>query len=760
MNQPQPQKAMKKTPLQLLREVRDLMASEGTPQARLDKLVKVIAEGFESQVCSIYLSRAGDVLELYANTGLNPEAVHLTRLGAGEGLVGEVAATGEPLNLSEAREHPKFSYRPETGEDIVRSFIAVPILSAARVVGVLVVQSSEARQFTDDQLEVLQTVAMVLAELHASGKLVNLRELREGSGTGITSRHLVGMKLAPGMALGRAILHRPKLTVHNVVADDPQQELQRLEQALEDLRRSLDSIVQNAEWKEDDERAEIMESYRMFARDKGWIKQIGDAIQTGLTAEAAVQRVQEQLRARLESVSSQYIKERVQDLEDISTRLIQHLTGETQLSKGQRLPKSFVLIAKRIGPAELLEYESHRLKGLVLEEGSATSHIVIIARSMDIPVIGKIRDATRLINSGDTVILDGERAEVFVRPYEDVIRNYREQMRTRRQQREMYRGLRKVPPVTLDGKVISLNLNTGLHVEERQLAEEGVEGVGLYRTELPYMISHALPDAATQQGIYAEILKQAKNKRVIFRTFDIGGDKQLPYFPIDDEENPAMGWRATRIGIDRPTILRKQCRALLRAAAGRRLDIMFPFIANVWEFQQAKSLCKREELALKDHGEALPSEIHYGAMLEIPSLLFQLPELLPQVDFLSIGSNDLFQFLFASDRNSPHLSGRYDDISPIIIRMLRQLIEACDAAKVELGMCGDMARKPLEAMVLVGLGMKTLSAPASAIGPLKAMIRSLDTATLAPYLRELEHSTLPSVRNELSRFAKDHGVMV
>ncbi len=747
-------------PLLFLRKIRDVMALPESSQVRLDQLVKVIASEFESEVCSLYLLRAGDVLELFASEGLNADAVHLTRLHVGEGLVGEVARTGEPLNLAHAESHPKFAYRPETGEERFRSLVAVPVLHAEQVTGVLVVQSKTETFYTPEQIELLQTVAMVLAEHVAHAEMVDPQEVKKAGGKAMLSLHISGTKLAPGLTQAPAVLHRPHIEIRHLVTESPSEEKERLHTALDSLRQSVEQLASQAHFADDEAHREIFEAYRLFAYDKGWMDKIVAAIDMGLTAEAAVQQVQEQLHARMSQVSSQYLRERVRDLEDLSARLLQHLSGQQTGAKGHSLPEHFVLVASDIGPVELLEYGRKRVKGLILEEGSPTSHIIIIARAMGIPVVGRIRRAMELVQDGDRVVVDGEHGEVYIRPTHEVEQSVAESTRHHQQQADFYNSLRDQPSVTKDGTRISLNINAGLFVDVKRVKEMDVDGIGLYRTELPYMLSAHFPDVESQRKTYAKVMRQAGGKKVLFRTFDIGGDKPLPYFEVADEENPAMGWRATRIGLDRPAILRRQFRALIAAGAGRRLDVMLPFISTVEEIDHAKDLFNRELARAASYGQTLPSAIRTGVMIEVPSMLWQIGDLKGKVDFASIGSNDLLQFLYAADRGNPRLTDRYDILSPVCLRVFRELVADCEAIGLELSFCGEVAGKPLEAMALIGIGLRSLSFSASSIGRIKAMVRSLDMSALVEYMDYL--CTLPnqSVRARLSHFARDHGVMI
>ncbi len=749
------------TPIKLLRQVRDAMTTgTGTAQSRLDALTKVIADGLHADVCSIYLTRPGDILELFASHGLKQTAVHITRLRFGEGLVGEVAATGLDLNLAEPQAHPKFAYRPETGEELYHSFIGVPLLHSHKTIGVLVVQSKAPRTYTNDLAEILHAVAMVISELAVGSKIVDLYDISGGQNPTLQSQQVSGLTLAGGIAKAPVVLHRPKIEIETLVSESPEEEEVRLHGALLELQQSVDAMIDQSGLEEGSAHREILESYRLFSQDRGWIDRILEAIRTGLTAEAAVRKVQEEMHARLSQITSSYIQERVHDLEDLSERLLYHLQGISPSAAQGELPDAFILVANALGPAELLEYDAKRLKGVILAEGSPTSHVAIIARMMDIPMVGRVENILNLVTTGDLTVVQGDQGLIYIRPPEDVEAAADFEIAVRANQVAAYAATRGLPSITKDDIRISINLNLGLFVHADHLAAEDVDGVGLFRTELPYMASRELPSVSDQQKIYRDAIEKAKGKPVIFRSFDIGGDKQVPYIQVGDEENPAMGWRATRIGLDRPVILRQQLRALVRAAAGETLSVMFPFIAEIPEFDAMKALLNKELAKAREEGITPPTRVRIGTMLEIPSLLFQLPELMSRVDFVSIGSNDLFQFLFACDRGSPRVSGRYDTLNPAVIRAIKSIVAAANEYKVDLGFCGDMATRPLDAMALIGCGVRALSMPPAAVGPVKAMVRSLNVRDLVHYLDYICTEPSHSLRLPLERFAKDHGVEI
>lgn len=749
------------SPITLLRQVRDIMLKGGgTAQQRLDTLVRGIADMLHADVCSIYFARPGDILELFASHGLKQTSVHVTRLRVGEGLVGEVAATGLDLNLAEATAHPKFVYRPETGEESYHAFIGVPLLHSHKTIGVLVVQSKVARSYSADLAEILHAVAMVISELAIGSKIVDLFEIAGGEHPTLQSQQVSGQTLAGGIAKAPVVLHRPKIDITELVSESPDEEEIRLHGALLTLQQSVDALITQSGIEEGSAHRDILESYRMFSQDRGWIDRITEAIHTGLTAEAAVRKVQEEMHARLSQITSAYIQERVHDLEDLSERLLYHLQGVEPTAALGKLPEAFILVAHGLGPAELLEYDARRLKGVILAEGSPTSHVAIIARMMDIPMVGRVDNILSLVSPGDLAIVQGDQGLIYIRPSEDVEAAADAEIASRAAQVAAYAATRELLPETKDGVRISLNLNLGLFVHAEHLAAPDVDGVGLFRTELPYMASRELPSVEDQQRIYRDSIEKAQGKPVIFRSFDIGGDKQVPYIQAGEEENPAMGWRATRIGLDRPVILRQQLRALVRAAAGERLHVMFPFIAEIPEFEAMKALLTKELARARDEGITPPREVKVGTMLEIPSLLFQLPELMSRVDFVSIGSNDLFQFLFACDRGSPRVSSRYDTLNPAVMNVVKSIVAAANDYKVPLSFCGDMATRPIDAMALIACGVRSLSMPPAAIGPVKAMLRSLQVRDLTLYLDYICAEPLHSIRLHLERFAKDHGVEV
>ncbi|KQV24415.1 peptidase [Rhizobium sp. Root1203] len=746
-------------PRVLLRRLRELMAEPLEPQERLDRIVRQIAGNMVAEVCSVYVLRADGVLELYATEGLNREAVHLAQLKMGQGLVGTIAASAQPLNLSDAQSHPAFRYLPETGEEIYHSFLGVPILRTGRSLGVLVVQNKASRNYREEELEALETTAMVLAEMIATGELKKIT--KPGLELDLTrSVTIDGDTYNEGIGLGYVVLHEPRIVVTNLLNEDSDKEIRRLSEALGSLRISIDDLLSQRDMSMEGEHREVLETYRMFAHDQGWVRKLEEAIRNGLTAEAAVEKVQSDTKARMIRMTDPYLRERMHDFEDLANRLLRQLTGYTGRTAGDGFPNDAIILARAMGAAELLDYPRANVRGLVLEEGAVTSHVVIVARAMGIPVIGQAAGIVALAENGDALIIDGDGGHVHLRPLPEHQRSYEEKVRFRARRQEQFRALRAVEPLTKDGQRVSLMMNAGLLVDLPQLAESGAEGIGLFRTELQFMIASTMPKAEEQELFYRNVLKQAAGRVVTFRTLDIGGDKVVPYFRGHEEENPALGWRAIRLSLDRPGLLRTQLRAMLKAAAGIELKLMVPMVTEVSEIAAVRELLQKEVQHLSRFGHGLPRKLQFGAMLEVPSLLWQLDELMAAVDFVSVGSNDLFQFAMAVDRGNARVSDRFDPLGKPFLRILRDIVRAGQRNNTPVTLCGELAGKPISAMALLGIGFRSVSMSPASIGPVKAMLLGLDAEALGKAMNEAldDTKTSTSIRELLAHFADAHNI--
>ena len=729
----------------LLGRLREALAADNEGQARLDEVVTLIATSMQTEVCSIYLFRDAETLELCATQGLQAEAVHQTRMRLGEGLVGQTARTRTVVNTADAPAAKGFRYMPETGEERYSSFCGVPIQRLGEVLGVLVVQSKAAREFTPDEVYALEIVAMVIAEMTELGAFV-------GEGAALSARHqqpvmFRGTMAQEGASEGQVFLHEPRVVVTNPISDDPETELARLRDAVDSLRQSVDAMLTGARTVDADQ-IQVLEAYRMFANSTSWINRMEDDVRNGLSAAAAVEKEQSLSRARLGRAADPYLRERLSDLDDLSNRLLRILTGQGAAARAD-MPDNPILVARNIGPGELLEY-GKKLKGIVLEEGSVGSHAAVVARAWAIPLVINARGITREALNGDTILVDGDQGIAHLRPDDTVHAAFRDKISMQTRAQERYASLRDLPATAKCGTTISLQMNAGLMADLPSLQGSGAEGVGLFRTELQFLIRNQMPKRGELSALYSRVLKAANGKRVAFRTLDIGSDKVLPYMKPNDEPNPAMGWRAIRVGLDKPGVLRMQLQALLRATNGKPLTVMFPFITQISEFRAAKAEMDKaieREVVL---GHPLPSNIEVGAMLETPSLAYAPDAFFEEVDFISIGGNDLKQFFFAADRENERVRKRYDTLDVSFLSFLEHVIARCEKSRTPLSFCGEDAGRPVEALCFAALGLRTLSMRPASVGPVKHLLRRIDLAEVREVMDKSIANGDQSVRRAVS----------
>lgn len=730
----------------LLRRLRDTLATPGKGQERLDRITHLIADSMGTQVCSIYLFRDPETLELCATEGLNPDSVHQTRLKLGEGLVGRVARSGLPINTGDAPSARGFRYMPETGEEVFSSFLGVPIQRVGERLGVLVVQSRSAREFSEDEVYGLEVVAMVLAEMTELGAFVG-----DGEGIGAAHRFPITFRGATGQegaAEGRVWLHEPRVVVTNPVGDDPETELQRLDEAVEKLRAQIDEMLADSAGL-DKEHRQVLETYKMLAHSRGWLRRMAEDIGLGLSAEAAVEKEQSTARTRLAQAPDPYLRDRLHDIDDLSNRLLRILTGQGK-DTGAELPENPVLVARNIGPGELLEY-GRALRGVVLEEGSVGSHAAIVARALSIPLVIHAERILAEALNGDAILVDGDQGVAHLRPEDSVAAAFRDKIAMQTEAQKRYASLRDQPAQALCGTTVSLMMNAGLMADLPSLAGSGADGVGLFRTELQFLIRTRVPRRGELAALYSHVMDAAQGRRVNFRTLDIGSDKVLPYMKPQDEPNPAMGWRAIRVGLDKPGVLRMQLQALIRGAKGRPLTVMFPFIATPDEFHEARAMLLHERDRERDSGQLAPSELLIGAMLETPSLAYAPDSFFQACDFISIGGNDLKQFFFAADRENERVRRRYDTLDTAFLNFLETIVTRCAATNTQLSFCGEDAGRPIEALALAALGFRTLSMRPASIGPVKHLIRRTDLGALRAVMDEARARGATSVRGDVMR---------
>ncbi len=730
----------------LLRRLQAVMAEPGEGQERLDRIVALVASSMETEVCSGYLHRDEETLELCATEGLKPEAVHVTRLRVGEGLVGRVARRRAALNTADAPATPGFRFMPETGEEVFSSFLGVPVQRLGERLGVLVVQSKQARQFTEDEVYALEVVAMVLAEMTELGAFT-------GEGEALKARHkqqvlFRGVTGQEGAAEGVVHLHDPRVVISRPVSDDPEGELVRLTEAVDQLRLSVDRMLSDVSG--DRAQTEVMEAFRMFAYSRSWLRRMEEDINAGLTAEAAVEKEQTAARTRM-AKAAPYLRDRLADLDDLSNRLLRMLTGQGRNTG--TMPDNAVLVARNIGPGELLEY-GRGLKGVVLEEGSVGSHAAIVARAWAIPLVIQAAGIVTEALSGDAILVDGDQGIAHLRP-DDLIRNaFREKLAMAAQAQQRYASIRETPCVTADGVRIELMMNAGLMADLPSLPSSGAEGVGLFRTELQFLARNKVPKRGELASLYARVMGAAGNLPVTFRTLDIGSDKVLPYMKAQDEPNPALGWRAIRVGLDKPGVMRMQLQALLRAAAGRPMRIMFPFIAQMEEFTEARAALTRELHREKSLGHLLPERMEVGAMLETPSMAFAPRQFFEQTDFISIGGNDLKQFFFAADRENERVRRCYDTLNVSFLSLIEQIVLRCANADTPVSFCGEDAGRPIEALCFVAMGLRSLSMRPASIGPVKHILLRSDLGEVRRIIDVARESGEQSVREAVMGYLR------
>ena len=709
-------------PRLLMNRLRTVMAADVETETRLQRVVKLIAGTMVADVCSIYRRTQDNRLELIATEGLRPDAVHRTFLAFNEGLVGQIAAHAQPLSIQDAPRHPDFSYRPETGEDPYHAFLGVPILRGGQVVGVLTVQNQAERIYEDDEIESLQTIAMVLAEI------VSAPTPLEASEEPQRPLNLKGRILCDGLGMGRVRLHDPVIPAAKFFATDRELEEHRLESAFEELHLSIDRLLSveiGGLWGEP---RDVLEAYKLLASDPTWAERLREGVRSGLSAEASIDRMRREHRARFENVRDPYLRERLHDLEDLDNRLLRILAGADERSADSEdsVEEGEVLVARRLGPAELLEYGQMNLAAILLEEVATSSHAAIVARGLGIPTLGGIDGLLTQIASGDTVIVDGEEGSLHIRPDAALVHAFGERKKLLSERQAAFDALRGEPSQTLDQVEISLMLNAGLGLDLDHLKSTGAEGIGLFRTEFQFLLSDTLPTVTDQIALYRAVLDSADGRPVYFRTLDLGGDKMLPNLNDAREENPAMGWRSIRFALDRPGLFRRQLRALIRAADGRALSVMFPMLTTTTEFRDARALLEEELEWSTQKGFPPPSDLRVGAMLA-----HALQDLAGEVDFVSIGTNDMLQFFHAADRMTPSVSERYKMVSRPVMRFLRDVNETCEKLDIPVSICGEGAGHPLQALCLIAIGYRSLSMPAGGVGPVKRMIRSLDLAGFA-----------------------------
>jgi len=727
----------------LMQNIQRVLQKNLDTAQKLQETMHALNVFFKSGMAVSYISIDDNYLELFSSDGmlLSDE---ITSIRFGEGLVGEIALKEQVLSI--------------TGENTpLASIIGAPLVQWDKVVGVVLLGYEKPHIFDEIEIDALKTIAMFLATVFSTEEIsIFKRKLAKSRGFNVKDR-LKGTTLNKGYGVGAALVHMRRHAVKELFTQNIQKELELLETARKKMVASIDeSFNQNAP--DVGEHIEILETYKMLADDKGWYKKIAAHINTGLTAEAAVEKTYTDMRERLSASPDIYLKERLNDLRDVSDRLRSFLSGEN--IKGEKELKDFVLVAQSMGPADLMDYDYKKIRALILEDGTATMHVSIVAKALNIPVVANVKGLYKDVKEGEILAVDGVEGFVYINPADEIKKTFTERQRKMAGWRSELKEVSLKPAKTRDGKKINLNMNVGLDFDLEYLKLSNCDGIGLYRTEIEFMSAPRLLTVDEQVRIYQKVLNQAKDKRVVFRSLDVGSDKLLPYWGDFKEQNPAIGWRSIRITLDRRALLRSQMKAFLKAAAGRELDVMFPMISSYNEFMEAKNTLLIEYEKQLQSGEKLPSKLNIGLMIEVPSVIFELDEILKEADFISVGTNDLAQFIFASDRTNPRLDNRYDVLSAPFLKVMQNIALKAKEHKVLCSVCGEMASVPVEVMTLIGLGFRSFSCTGSAYASVKKTVCSVHANEVADYVQTLLRSNKKTLRPQLNAYAYDHGIAI
>lgn len=717
-------------------------------KAALTIIVQRVKEAMGSQVCSVYLlDSESNRFVLSATDGLNKRAIGKVSMAHNEGLVGLVGSREEPLNLEDAASHPRYRYFAETGEERYASFLGAPIIHHRRVVGVLVVQQKERRQFDEGEEAFLVTMSAQLAGVIAHAEATGSIRGFGRQGRGISEAKFFGVPGAPGVALGQAVVMLPPADLEAVPerrGESIAEELALFDNALEGVREDMRQLAAKLARQLRKEEQALFDVYQMMLDDNALAGEVRKVIRTGQWAQGALRKVVGEHVARFEEMDDDYLRERATDVRDLGRRLLAYLQEEHQQSL--IYPDQTILVSEELTPAMLGEVPADKLVGLVSVQGSGNSHVAILARAMGIPTVMGAIDLPYSQLEDIELIVDGYHGEIFTHPTAELRRQYSEVLEEERQLHKGLDALRDLPCETTDGHRVSLWVNTGLLADVPRAQERGAEGVGLYRTEIPFMSGQRFPSEKEQLHNYREQLKAFHPLPVTMRTLDIGGDKALPYFPIK-ESNPFLGWRGIRITLDHPEIFLVQVRAMLKASEGlNNLRILLPMVTNVQELEEAQHLIHRAWSEVRDEGvDVLMPPV--GVMIEIPAAVYQIHELARQVDFVSVGSNDLIQYLLAVDRNNPRVADLYDFHHPAVLQALKQIVDGAHDEGRPVSICGEMAGDPAAAVLLVALGFDSLSMNASNLPKVKWLLRQISLADSRKLLMQLMSMDNPQVIN-------------
>lgn len=728
--------------LEELRRIVQRVSVAGDLSEALEVIVSSVKSSLNVSVCSIYLhDQMLDRYLLMATRGLNQEAVGNVFLGPKEGLVGMVVSREEPINLERADAHPNYQYIPETGEERYSSFLGVPIIHHRHVLGVLVVQQVDQRRFDEGEEAFLITLSAQLsgtiAHAESTGDLVQL--IRPISGTdGEFEFH--GLPGAPGVGIGEVVIISPVAdlyAVESVEARSVKAELEEYHQAVENTRKDIWELAHGLSGVISEQERLLFTAYVQMLDDHSLGKEVKERIHQGVSAQSAWSEVIIAHARKFDAMEDAYLKERAADLRDLGRRVLGHMQKNVQ--KDIIYPENAILVGEELSAATLAMVPVERLAGLVSIKGSTNSHLAILARAMGIPTVVGVQGLRYGRLRAKKLIIDGYRGHVYINPTAEHLSQYEAIREEDRQLLTELESLRDEPAVSLDNHKVRMLVNTGLMADVRISLERGAEGVGLYRSEVPFFTRQRFPTEEEQRQFYREQLEAFYPRPVVMRTLDIGGDKALPYFPIE-EANPFLGWRGIRITLDHPEIFLAQVRAMMKASIGLdNLRLLIPMISSVKELEMSLELIYRayDELTEEDHLDIKMPRI--GAMIEVPSAIFLARELARRVDFLSVGSNDLTQYILAVDRNNPQVADLYQTMHPAVLSAINHVVKAAHAEGKNAGVCGELAGDPLGALLLLAMGYDSLSMNASNLLKVKAVIRKSNISEIRALLREILH---------------------
>ncbi|MFN8627769.1 MAG: phosphoenolpyruvate--protein phosphotransferase [Candidatus Binatia bacterium] len=775
--------------LRLLEDVGAIVTHASDLHASLRNIVETVAEHLGMEVCSLYVYDASkQSLILWATTGLDTGSVGRISMGVGEGLTGIVIQKLEPVMAIDAMAHPRYKYFPETGEERYHSFLGVPVVDQRQPLGVLIVQTSRRRRFTHEEVRLLKAVAIPIAGILTHSRLQARLETKEEERLAYQQRmvaamdrlrdyetevphrpvpraashaRLIGLGASPGFGIGRAHVMDSEVNIDDLPRERKhplKRELHRFHtavtRAVEELERTKERIRSTVP--EID--AAMFDAQQLMLRDTSFLNRIEALIRDGLSGEAALQQTVNEFAAQFAGLEDTYLQDRAADIKDIGQRVLRHLLG---IGERQRpFASGIVLVAGGVSLSDLALLQERDLKGVVLAKGGVTSHASILAKSLEIPTVVGAEYATDAIHEGDQLIVDGNAGVVYVNPRTEVLREFDRLEREYRAFNRELETLKDLSAETVDGQRVRLCANIGLLADMQLALLHGAEGIGLYRTEVPFLSHRDFLSEEEQVDLYRRVVEGMGGRPVTIRTLDLGADKYPAYLHIPREDNPFLGWRSIRISLELPDIFKTQLRAILRAAAAGPMRIMFPMISSLEELHRAKELLAEARAELQDADEPGPDEIAIGMMIEVPSAVFLIDHFVKEVDFISIGTNDLIQYVLAVDRNNRKVAPLYEPLHPAVIQMVAKAVRAAKAAGIPASICGEMAADPVCTPLLVGLGFDDLSMGPFFIPVIKRLIRSLTFETARSLADEVVNmSTTKAIKGRIFGAMRDLGMI-